>query len=70
MQALTQAKPGETYTIKWLIAGHEIMEYLEAMNMTEGEEIYLLCGGKDSVIVINHGHKYAMSADVAFRIKV
>ena len=39
MQALTEIKPGEICTIKWMTAGAKIVEWMEEHNIKEGSRI-------------------------------
>ena len=36
MQALTEIKPGESCTVKWMVTGARIAEWMEKHSITEG----------------------------------
>ena len=39
MQALTEIKPGESCTVKWMVTGARIAEWMEKHSITEGSRI-------------------------------
>ena len=70
MTAITQANVGETYQIKWVIPDHKTESIYEAIKIEAGRSITLLHRYLDYIVVRYCGHVYAMSSDVAYRIKV
>ena len=42
MQALTEMKPGEICTVKWMMAGAKIGEWMEKHSITEGSSIKVI----------------------------
>ena len=57
MQALTEIKPGESCTVKWMVTGARIAEWMEKHSITEG-------------IIGTEKEKVAVGREIAFRIKV
>ena len=42
MQALTEIKPGESCTVKWMVTGARIAEWMEKHSITEGSRIRVI----------------------------
>ena len=58
MQALSEARPGETYTIKWMFGVPEVLEFLHSHHVEEGGTIRLIHRCYDSVIIGNPGQTF------------
>ena len=70
MQALSQAKPGGTYTIHWMFGVPDVLEFLHSRHVEEGGTIRVIQQCRDSVIIGVHGVRLALGSEVADRIKV
>ena len=75
MQALTEIKPGESCTVKWMVTGARIAEWMEKHSITEGSSIKVIrirviqnCMG--DLIIGTEKEKVAVGREIAFRIKV
>lgn len=70
MKALSAAKPGEFYTIKWIFGLPEVMRIMEYYKIRQGSEIQIVKSGKDVTIIRTDDRKIAMGAEAAQGIKV
>ena len=70
MQALTEIRPGESCTVKWMVAGVRIGEWLEKHNITEGSSIKVIQNCMGDLIIGTKKGKVAIGRDIAYRIKV
>ena len=70
MTTLSQAKAGQTYTIKWMIVNREAGDLLEKLELKVDQQIKLIQEFHGSVLIHSMGHTYAISEDVARRIRV
>lgn len=70
MQALTEIKPGESYTVKWMVTGARIAEWMEKHSITEGSRIRVIQNCMGDLIIGTEKEKVAVGREIAFRIKV
>lgn len=70
MQALSEARPGETYTIKWMFGVPEVLEFLHSHHVEEGGTIRLINRCYDSVIIGIQDKRFVIGDEIAERIKV
>ena len=70
MQALSQARPGETYTIKWMFGVPEVVEFLHSQQVKEGGTIRLISRCRSSVIIGIRDKRFVIGDEIAERIKV
>ncbi len=70
MQALTEVKPGEICTVKWMIAGAKITEWMEKHSIIEGSRIRVIQNCMGDLIIGTGNGKIAIGRDIAYRIKV
>ena len=70
MQALSKAKPGESYTIKWMFGLPDVLEFLHSRHVEEGSTIRVLRHCRDSVIIAAEDVRLVLGYEVAERIKV
>nr|WP_294490826.1 FeoA family protein [uncultured Mediterraneibacter sp.] len=70
MQALSQAKPGETYTIDWMFGVPDVLEFLHSRHVREGGTIRVIQQCRDSVLIGVQGVRLVLENEVADRIKV
>ena len=70
MQALSEARPGETYTIKWMFGVPEVLEFLHSHHVGEGGTIRLIHRCYDSVIIGIQDKRFVIGDEIAERIKV
>ena len=70
MQSLAAVPAGAACTVKWMFGIAEILGYLRKNKMKEGEEIRIIQNYGGNVIVSAQGRQFAVSKDVAERIKV
>ena len=61
MQALTEIKPGESCTVKWMVTGARI---------AEGSRIRVIQNCMGDLIIGTEKEKVAVGREIAFRIKV
>ncbi len=69
MIALSLAKPGRNYTIRWNCSCDAEQE-MKQTGLCPGETIYLLNSYFGNVIVLVKGKTIALSREIAFYIKV
>ena len=65
MQALSQTKRGESYTIKWMFGIPEVLEFMKRYQIQEGSQVQVIQNHKDCVI-----KRLAIGKEIADRIKV
>ena len=70
MQALSNAKAGETYTIKWMFGLPEVIGFLHSRHVEEGSTVRVIQQCRDSVIIGVQDRRFALGSEVAERIKV
>lgn len=70
MQALSKAKAGESYTIKWMFGAKEVLDFLHSRKVEEGSRIYVFDRMKNYVIIRSQGTKFVLGMDAAERIQV
>ena len=70
MQALSDAKPGESYTIKWMFGVPEVLEFLHSRQVMEGSTIRLIQRCRDSVLIGVQDMRFVLGDEVAEGIKV
>ena len=64
MQALSNARPGESYTVKWMFG------LPDSRHVEEGSTIQVIQQCRDSVIIGVQDVRLALGHEVAERIKV
>ena len=70
MQALSQTNTGDTCTIKWMFGAPEILNFLRDGHIEEGSTIKVIQNFCGNMIVSAQGRQFAVSKDIADRIKV
>ncbi len=70
MQALSDVKPGESCTIKWMFGAPEVMEFMRSRHIEEGSTLRVLQKEMGSLIVRAGDVKLVMDEKIAQRIKV
>lgn len=70
MQALSQAKPGETYTIHWMFGLPDVLDFLHSHHVEEGGTVRVIQQCRDGVIIGVRDVRLALGSEVADRIKV
>lgn len=70
MQALSKAKSGESYTIKWMFGLPEVLEFLHRHHVEEGADILLIRKMSDGVIIGVQDSRFALGNEIADRIQV
>lgn len=70
MQALSKAKSGEAYTIKWMFGLPEVLEFLHSHHVEEGSDITLIQKLNDGVIIGVQDARFALGNEIADRIQV
>lgn len=70
MQALSNAKEGENYTIKWMFGLQEVLDFLHSRHVEEGSTVRVIRQCRDSVIIGVDDVRLALGSEVAERIKV
>ncbi len=70
MLALSNAKAGESYTIKWMFGLPEVLDYLHSRHVEEGSTVHVIQQCGDSVIIGVRDVRLALGSEVAERIKV
>ena len=71
MQALSKAKSGESYTIKWLLGLPEVVEFLHRHHVEEGGSIRIIQKLQTGMIVVCRANDllWAMKLRIEFRYK-
>ena len=70
MQALSKAKSGESYAIKWLLGLPEVVEFLHRHHVEEGGSIRIIQKLQTGMIVGVQGERFALGNEIADRIQV
>lgn len=70
MLSLSQAKQGETYTVKWMFGAPEVLTYMRNRFIEEGSAIHVIGKYGDGLIVAAKQKRIAICGEVAERIKV
>ena len=70
MQALSTAKSGERYTIKWMLGNQKVMDFLHRHDFCEGNPIDVILRNNDWMIIGNDMCRVAIGCEVADRIQV
>lgn len=70
MQALSNAKAGEEYTIKWMFGLQEVIDFLYSRHVEEGGTVRVIRQCRDSVIIGVGDVRIALGSEIAERIKV
>ncbi|WP_373215068.1 ferrous iron transport protein A [Ruminococcus sp. 5_1_39BFAA] len=70
MLALSQAKQGETYTVKWMFGVPEVLDFMRDCHIEEGSVIRVIGKSGNGLIVASKQKRVAICAEVAERIKV
>ena len=70
MQALSDAKAGENYTIKWMFGLPEAVDFLRQHHVEEGETIQVIRKLRDSLIIGVQNERVALGKEIADRIQV
>lgn len=70
MQALSQTKRGESYTIKWMFGIPEVLEFMKRYQIQEGSQVQVIQNHKDCVIICARDKRLAIGKEIADRIKV
>lgn len=70
MQALSTAKSGERYTIKWMLGNQKVMDFLHRHDFCEGNPIDVIQQNNDWMIIGNDACRVAIGCEVADRIQV
>lgn len=70
MQDLSNARAGESYTVKWMFGLPEILEFLHSRHVEEGSTIRVIGHCRDSVIIGAEDVRLVLGYEVAERIKV
>ena len=69
MQALSQTKRGESYTIKWMFGIPEVLEFMKRYQIQEGSQVQVIQNHKDCVIIGARDKRLAIGKEIADRIK-
>ena len=70
MQALSKAKAGENYTIKWMFGLPDVLEFLKGRHVEEGSTIQVVQNSGEFVIIGVEGRRYVLGDGIAERIQV
>ena len=70
MQALSTARAGERYIIKWMLGNQKVMDFLHRHDFCEGNPIDVIQQNDDWMIIGNDGCSVAIGCEVADRIQV
>ena len=70
MQALSKAKAGENYTIKWMFGLPDVLEFLRGRHVEEGTTLQVVRNSGEFVIIGVEGHRYVLGNGIADRIQV
>lgn len=70
MQALSEARPGGLYTVKWMFGLPDVLEFLNSRHVKEGSTIQVIQQCRDSVIIGAGDARLALGHEIADRIKV
>lgn len=70
MQSLSEIKPGESCTIKWMFGVPEVMDFMRSRHIEEGSTLRVLQKAMGCIIVRAGDVKLVIEEGVAERIKV
>ena len=70
MQALSDAKAGENYTIKWMFGLPEVLEVLHSHHVEEGCDVQVIQKMTDGVIIAVQDTRFVLGNEIADRIQV
>lgn len=70
MQKLSKAAIGRGYTIQWMFGADEVLDFLHAHHVEEGDHIQIIRKLQDALIVGVKGARFAMGNEIADRIQV
>ena len=70
MLALSKAKAGESYTVKWMFGVPEVLEFMHSHRSEAGSTIRVIQKCKDSLIIGTEDVRLAIGNEVADRIQV
>ena len=70
MQALSNARQGESYTIKWMFGLPDVLDFLHSRHVEEGSTIRVIQQCRDSVIIGAQDIRLVLGYEVAEKIKV
>ena len=70
MQALSNARQGESYTIKWMFGLPDVLDFLHRRHVEEGSTIRVIQQCRDSVIIGVQDIRLVLGYEVAEKIKV
>lgn len=70
MQNLSNAAAGEACTVKWMFGVPEVLAFLRKHHIKEGNTIQIVQNCWGNMVVAAEGQSFAVSKDIADRIKV
>ncbi len=70
MTALSIARPGAKYTIRWNVSRGDCADLMRQLGLTPGTTLFLLNSYSGGVIVCVGGKRIALDKESAFCIKV
>ena len=70
MQALSDAKAGENYPIKWMFGLPEVLEFLHSHHVEEGCDVQVIQKMTDGVIIAVQDTRFVLGNEIADRIQV
>ena len=70
MESLSNARRGETCTIKWMFGIPEVLDKIRKCKIDEGSEITVIQNSGRDLIIRSGEKRIAMSSDAATRIQV
>ena len=70
MESLSNARRGETCTIKWMFGIPEVLDKIRKCKIDEGSEITVIQNSGRDLIIRSGEKRIAMSNDAATRIQV
>ena len=70
MQALSNARQGESYTIKWMFGLPDVLDFLHSRHVEEGSTIRVIQQCRDGVIIGVQDIRLVLGYEVAEKIKV
>lgn len=70
MQALSQTRKGESYTIKWMFGIPEVLEIMRRYQIQEGSQVQVIQNYKDCLIIGAQEKRLVIGKEIADRIKV
>lgn len=70
MQSLTEAKPGDVYTIKWLLGNPGVVEWMDGRQVRQGSRVEVIQNSMGHLIIGVEGRRLAIGPEAARRIKI